>query len=275
MNTLWTEFTNALAERGHAPPCGVVAATLAEADSAVAAVGLPLCARPLDPAGEYVLAVAEHPADAELAFHRARRQSPSGRALIQPHRSGPLHALCAQPGAKDCGDLLLASIHYAGKHAQLPVHYAFASLPDAAPWREIAEAALEALRRAAHRPTPAGFLFEETESGLRPLHAFHFGTQDANLVHVLDRIRLKALPLPLALHFLVPPTGLITQVEGVEAAAAIPGVLGVDLRAQPGDMARHLTAIAARDAVGHVLAETAEAAAVALAKIKIETSPCL
>jgi hypothetical protein len=275
MNTLWTEFLDALVARGHAPPCGVVAATLAEADTAVTAVRVPLCVRPLDLAGEYALAVAEHPADAELAFDRARRLSPTGRALFQPHRPGPVYAVYAQPGANDRGDLLFADLHYAGKLALVPIRYGFSNLPDTPPWREMAETALEALRRTPQLPpTPAVFLFGKDPDGL-PLHAFHFGTHDAVLVHVLDQIWQKTLPLPLTLRFLEPPTGRITRVDGLEAARAIPDVIEVALRAEIGHQVRHLTSIAARDAVGYVLAGSAEAAAAASALITFETSPCL
>ena len=273
MNALWTEFSDALAGQGLAPQLGVVAATLAEADAAVTAIGTPLCARPLDPTGEYALAIAEHPADAELAFYRARAQSHTGHALFQSFTAYPLYILSAIPGCIGRGDLIHARVTCRGQYAHVPMQYDFIPQPDSPKWNMLADAVLRTADKSSPKTRPAVFLVAETPDGPQPLHAFHIGTKEAVLAHVFEKMTAGTLPNTLCLRFLDSPTGVITRITGEQEAARVPGVLRLQLNAHPGQTVRHITSIAARDALGYLLADTPATAQTAAATIHIETTP--
>jgi biotin carboxylase len=275
-------FRRILDVNGLAGPRFMSAQVLEDAETAVKELGLPVVVKPVDAAdsrGAYRL---DHIEELPLAFAKARRSSPTATLLLEEFLEGDAFAVD--------GVLVQGAFHFAAVVARetCPPPFLFDmalhTLPDLNEASQVAllgeaEAALAAIGL-----TDAVFHVELTltESGPRVVEVStcvprHIGT---HLLPAACGIDLLAEALRFALGF--PPgqeaspecgaalcwissnSGIVTSIEGVDQARALPGVEQVEITTEPGKRLGHAVDIPSRDAVGWVLAtgETGDSALV-------------
>lgn len=250
--------------------------TLPEADTAQLRLGMPLRAVPSLPVGGFAAQCAVYPADTELAFLRARSQSADGTVWMHPARAGETFwAVCAHVE----GHWQLR--HWVGVsalqgHAAVPVEFV-APLPPSAHDEigAVLTQALDALGASAAQVVAEVLCSAEGAELAFAWADAHDDAQIARLIAAADPQGAACL------RFLMPEAGHVIAVQGVEQACALPGVVAVEVVAQVDDAIRHITSVAARDAVGWVLctgttpADAQARAEVAAAAIVIETTAFL
>jgi len=255
---------------------GYLAHSLPEADVAALRLGLPVRALPAAPQGAVCAQCAEHLADAELAYLRARAQSDDGTVWMLGDQPGDVYwALCRRAGAA-WRVTACAAVDFTAGHAAVPMTLAApAKFDNDATVAEALESALTAFA-----PDGGEVVAQIVASSQGAWLDFAWATEqpDPLLARFTDVAQEHG---GACLQFLAPDAGHVEAVRGVDLARAMPGVAVVEVAAKPGDALRHLTSVAARDACGWVLASgTVAEAAVCLAKkaaatIEIETTAFL
>lgn len=275
VTSLWPSAAEALGACGIEIPPWRVASSLAEADAAVTALGAPLITRPLTPQGEYCAFIADHPADAELAFLRARMQSADGHALFQPRMPGQVFLASAMRGADSTEDYAPISVSFLQQHVLTPVEFVCPPRLDAATEARIRQATLSVATRLQEGPKVVVCEFSCHAPSLSLLHAYAVDVLAPPLAMLLG---LQAAHGAACIHFLHPPAGVVKRVDGVEAALSMPGLVELTVTAKPGAILRHLNSIAARDGGGYVAtvgespAEAQNRARAALGCIQVSTA---
>lgn len=270
---MWPDFAAALARAGVAVQPFACAATAAEAAQSVKELGAPLVARPLAPAGEYCAFLAEHAADAPLAFARAQAESPEKCVVLHHAAPGPLTLLCALRVRGGWEMFPAIDVEFLRRHARVPIAYTCPPEGGAELPADTLSAVFDVL--AAQPKTVAGVVIEFTGEA-NVLFARAISTLDAPLAAVLHLAQANGAG---CVRFLHPRSGVVEGIAGAPAARRRKGVIAVDIDLKRGDTVRHLTSIAARDAIGAVSAygatpaEARARAAAAEAQVVIRTRP--
>jgi len=250
--------------------------TLREADAATLRLGLPVRAVPLVPRGGFAAQCASHQADAELAFLRARSQSVDGAVWMQAEQHGDRYwAVCSQADGAWCVRHWIGVASLRG-HAAVPVCFI-------APQRPPSHGEIEVdLARVLNMLAPPAVQVIAQVVCQADSAVLDFAWADVEGESHLARLEAAlATHIAACLQFLQPEAGHVIAVFGVDQVRAMPGVLEVGIVAKVDDAIRHVTSVAARDAVGWVLCagatpEDAQARAEhAAAGIEIETTAFL
>lgn len=270
---MWPDFAAALARAGVAVQPFACAATVAEATHAGKELGAPMVARPLAPEAEYCAYLAEHTADVPLAFARAQAASPEKRVVLHRAAPGPLTLLCALRVRGGWEMFPAIDVEFLRRHARVPIAYTCPPEGGADLPAETLSAVFDVL--AAQPSTLAGVVIEFT-AGATVLFARSITTLDAPLAAVLHLAQAHGAG---CVRFLHPKSGVVEGIAGAPAARRRKGVIAVDINLTRGDTIRHLTSIAARDAIGAVSSfgatptEARNRAAAAEAQVRIRTRP--
>lgn len=276
------------------------AADLASAEQAAAELGLPVIVKPADGNASKGVRAVDHPADIALAFASAAKRAASGRVLIEEFVEGPEFNV---DGLVHQGRFILGGI--TGKVVSPLPHrfdtgiYMPTGLGEAAE-SEIAAAVAQALEAVGYTTGAAHVEIILSPKGPRIVEMAARpggGRIPSDLIpltygvdYVADSLRIALGEAPVesrrytkgaALYWTPTHSGVVTAVEGVEAARATPGVCDVVVHAKPGDVMTHTVDCATRDKVGYVLAagetlgEAVAACTEARDRIRIVTKPTL
>ena len=256
---------------------GMTASGVDKADQAATAFGVPLLAMPLDPRGGFAAQRAEYAPDAALAFLRARAQScTGGNVWVQAELAGEVHwAVCARKDRVWHVRQWLGVASTLG-HAAVPMELVAPSAPHAQQYLEpMLAAALDAVA-----PRNQEVIVQVVTTPEAMVFAFAWGS-DAPDPQIARLTEAAARHGAACLRYLEPEAGHVVRIAGAEIARVRPSVIEVCVVAQQGDAIRHITSVAARDAVGWVLgigssaARARDAANNAAADIHIETTAYL
>jgi biotin carboxylase len=293
-----------LAEHGVAVPWFAEAPTAADLRRHVAAQGYPLVVKPLDSRGARgVLLLRDGRVDPEWAHAAARRESPSGRVMVEHFLAGPqvsteslvLDGVAHTVALIDRNYELLERFapHVIEDGGELP-----SRLPAGtqAAVRELIQRAVEAF--ALHTGVVKGdvvvcegrpYVIEialRLSGGYQCTHEIPLATGVDFVGHAI-RVALGETPAPadlrprrsvgVAQRWLFPPPGRVRRIAGVEAVAARPEVALCEIRVAAGETVTPVSSHRARAGVVMTTGATREQAVAharqAVADVQIETEP--
>jgi biotin carboxylase len=285
----------ALAEAGVPQPRFAPVRTLAEAEAALAEVGMPAVIKPADSAGQRGLSVVHSAAELEPRLRDALAESLAGEAIVERFhdgvevnclavaRGGQVTVLTLSDRRRPGGDgfgVCLAHVFPAtvgGDAAAEAERVAAASvraigLVDSVAYPQllVSRDGVRLVEIAAR--VPAGLMDEVARIGIG-VDLVHVALLQALGEAVPDELLRPSVRQPLAIRFLTAspgplPVGVVRSVNGLDASLAAPGVVGADSYIVPGETIRLPTrdgdrrgyVIAVGDS-GHEAAERADAAA--------------
>lgn len=229
----------------------------------------------------------ENPADLSLAWAKAQKHLPRPDAgvLVQADAPGDRYRVIGYGRRGAFYPAEIMSERLLEGPFGVPVEFCVPSGLEAAAYDQLMD---RAKRAEAALPHNGGFL--ETEFVVTPasarITAMHIAdTPDpvvARLMHWVQGFDSAAnAPQAAAVCWLASHSGVVEQIEGLEAAHAVPGVQDVAVRVHPGDILGHVTDLSSRDRLGHVLAtgptrhDALESARSAAARVRIVTRTTL
>lgn len=263
-------FSDAMPGMAGPPVTGIEAARAAALEP-----GYPVWIR----AGHEFCVRVEQPTDLPMAVAQAEKRS-GGPVLVQKAVAGDTYRLVGFKIGRAFHPVEILRIDFPDSVYRVPLAISVPCGLGGGPYGRILEAA-----RPAGVALPPGYHYVEMEFVLAEemLVLTHVSSSDApdtatakvlyqayGLALTSDA-RLVAAKYPpqsvptrelgAAWHWLKPDTGVVVEIEGLEAARAEPGVCEFLLDVQPGDTLGHVVDLASRDRVGHVLATGPTAAA--------------
>lgn len=288
---------------GVAVPWYAPVSTAAELAAIQTARGELLVVKPVDSRGARGVTVLQPGDHAVWAWEWARRFSPSGRVMVERFLHGPqlsteslvLDGVAHTPGMADRNYARLAQFapHVIEDGGDLP------TILDAAARGEVVELIQAAARSMGIRNgvVKGDVVLHEGRATIievaARLSGGYFCTHEVprstgvDLVGAAIRVALgepvdsSELTVkgetPVCQRWLFPPQGEVLSVDGVDAAAAMPGVFHLEVRVRPGDVVGPQDSHPARAGVvmtdGATRGEARERAEAALARVHIVTAP--
>jgi biotin carboxylase len=272
--------------RGVPNPPFRAARTLCKAETAGREIGMPAIVKPADGTGSAGVMQVDHIEDLPLAFTQAVKASSSKTALIERAMEGPefwVDGFVRDGAFTVCGIL---GIERSVAPRCFPIGVfgpvSFASEKE----QELTQAATAALDAVGFTHGCAHVEMIDTREGPRIIELAGYPTAaylPKDLIReaggcdgTANALRLALGEVPevsaaracsAALYWIRAGSGVVTEVAGLDAVRALPGVQDVAMHVKPGDTVRHIMDCADRDRIGYVVA-TADnlEAAVAAAK---------
>jgi len=242
----------------------------------------------------------EHPSDFSLAMQKLRKRNPGGQLRIQPAVEGDIYRLLAFKTGRTLTPVDIVEESVTPSVYRVPLGMAMPM-----PRRGALHEAIGRVAAAVNRDLPPGHGYVEMEFVASPggvaltdvQAPAHLSRELRDLVRLSLGVDLLRASLECALGrapsispttetgvaftWLLTRSGVVTGLEGVEAARAMPGVMEVEIRAKEGDILSHVVDRASRERGGYIIARGATAA-IAKARLeaarealRINTSPAL
>jgi len=258
-------------ETGLNPRYGI-ASSLGETEQIIRRLGLPAVVKPIEGVWGQGALIVRDIADAPLAFARAAKYASSGRVLLEPYLPGHEYRVICHRSQGRWSTLMVYS-NVPAEHDHLFDRALVAPVRVAGPLRD-------KLRESVR--TVMGVM-----GGVHGLVVLEFMVSGEGL-HLVELSRISQLPalatelfpaisgvdllevdvasalgkpfdtkprfkVCAALWWLTARSGVVSAVHGEEKIRAVPGVVRLQLNAQPGTVLGHQVDVPTRDAVGHVL----------------------
>ncbi len=263
----------ALVAHGLAPHFQVVE-TSTETLNAARTLGVPVIVRPAERYETAGTRIVEHVEDVSLAFAVARRTG-AGAILVESFYNGPRYYVCGTMAGGKAADTDIA-----GRVPSEPPHNFDWCIYRPADVKATMHAQLIAAAETACQAvqwTEGTFCADIVMSERGPMI---LGLHSGELLEAWFDAASN-IARGMAVAWVRPRSGVVTDVIGIQDARDIPGVLEVHVATQPGDVIGHTTDEESRNRAGYVraVADTGKAALTtarrACACIRIETRPTL
>jgi len=261
----------ALQEHAIPVPRFMSARSSKEAEAAAQAIGTPALVMPADTGGRVTRV--DYLADVSLAFDQARRHASSDTVLLEEYLDGD--AFCVDALIHEGGFVLggIARKERSTSSYQYDTGIVMPASVDTELRQAVIDLALQALAAIGFTLGAAHIDILVTPDGPRVV--------DIACCPEGVRVSIDLVPLACGMDFLAdslciavgePPqespqyersaailwipcgSGIVTDIQGVDEAAAIPGIQEVTVAAKPGDVMQHIVDCATRDKVGYVIA---------------------